>query len=72
MTIYEVCKEIETIIKPFRYRYEHDNQSKMYYFTLFKSDLRTIYFTLAERTIKTQDKEVKNRIKNIKERYLKR
>lgn len=72
MTIYDVCREIETVINPFRYRYEHDTQSKMYYFTVYKSDLRTIYFTLAEKTIKTQEKEIRNRIKNIKERYLKR
>lgn len=71
MTIYDVCRKIDEYIKPYRYRYEHDTKSKMYYFTLFKPNLSKIYFTLSEKTIRDNQTIVNNHIKNVKERYIK-
>lgn len=68
MTIFEFKRKIEDIINPYLYRYEHDIKNKMYYFTLYRSNLCSIFFTISEKTIK-DDKQALARIRNIKERH---
>ena len=47
---------------------EHDRKNKLYYFVLYRSNLKNIFFSISEKTLKN-DKEALARIKNIKERY---
>ena len=68
MTIFEFKRRIENTINPYIYRYEHDRKNKLYYFVLYRSNLKNIFFSISEKTLKN-DKEALARIKNIKERY---
>lgn len=68
MKLHEFNCLLEQTINPHIYRYEHDRKSKLYYYSLFKPNLKCIIFTIAERTFQN-DKECRNRLKSIKERY---
>lgn len=71
MTFWQFKRKFEEEVKPYRYLYEHDEKSHFYYFTIYKTSLKTIFISIHEKTIK-DDILAKNRIKSIKELYNKK
>lgn len=69
MKFNEFKRKLESKVNPYRYIYEHDTKSRLYYFTLYRPNLTHIFFSISESTIKNNEKLATQILLKVKERY---
>ena len=68
MKLFDLKKKIEEDIKPYRYRYELDEENNSYYFILYNKKLKTVFMQFPKVSL-SKDDLMKNKIKCLKDRY---